>query len=255
MRRPIVAGNWKMNGSIKLIDEIVCGFSTKDHFFSKIDIILFPPATLINQLYQSTSTLNYLYCGAQDIDHHENGERTGQISAVLAKSAGSHYVLAGHSERREHQNETSHLVAKKTVSALRHNLSPIVCVGESLQQREQGRIEEAIGAQLAQIFSQISSKDFNKVIFAYEPIWAIGTGQAASPEQAQEVHDFIRKQINLNYPENINTTRILYGGSVKSNNVLSLLEKKDIDGVLVGGASLVSNDFLQICLHAENLIS
>lgn len=251
MRRPLVVGNWKMNGfstdNAVLIKELLALFS--DNFFSSpssnVDSAVCAPAIYLSQLQTLLSDTDVAY-GAQDVSVHLNGAYTGEISAAMLADVGCQYVIVGHSERREYHHESNLLVAQKTLVALQSQLTPIVCVGETLEQREAGETLNIIGEQLTEVKTVIGETAFENTVVAYEPVWAIGTGLTATPEQAQEVHAYIRQQLG----GAADATNILYGGSVKPDNAEALFGQTDIDGALVGGASLHAKDFFDIIAAA-----
>lgn len=243
MRRPLVVGNWKMNGSstdnavlLQELLELLANASS-----SNADSAVCAPAIYLPQLQTLLSDSDVAY-GAQDVSIHLNGAYTGEISASMLVDTGCQYVIVGHSERREYHQESSLLVAQKTLAALQSQLTPIVCVGETLEQREAGETLSIIGEQLSAVKTVIGESAFSNTVIAYEPVWAIGTGLTATPEQAQEVHAYIRQQLG----SAADATHILYGGSVKPDNAKALFGKNDIDGALVGGASLKAKDFFEI---------
>jgi len=250
MRKKVIAGNWKMNMNLhqsqKLVSEIINGLG-KD---SKAEVIVCPPFTSlseVNSLLKGTQ----VKLGAQNMYYEESGAFTAEISADMLKSVGCEYVILGHSERRVIFNESDELINKKIKVALSKELKPIFCVGELLEQRESGKTMEVVSSQVEKGLEGIASEQMKNIIIAYEPVWAIGTGKTATPEQAQEVHLFIRelvaKKISSSVAENI---IIQYGGSVKPDNAGELLSQKDIDGALVGGACLKADSFLSIIASA-----
>lgn len=244
MRRVLIAGNWKMNGSLvgnqSLLEEIGRGSST----IAEVDWVVLAPSIYLPQVQQ---LLNSSHCawGGQDVSNQASGAFTGEISAKMFKEFGCRYVIVGHSERRTLHNESNELVAQKAKQALSVGLIPIVCVGETLQEREESRTMTVIEAQLQAVNSCLE-ENLAKVVLAYEPIWAIGTGRSASPFQAQEVHGAIRTWIRNHRGTLAEQIQILYGGSVKPNNAADLLQLTDVDGALVGGASLNAEEFLGI---------
>lgn len=250
MRKKVIAGNWKMNMNLhqsqKLVSEIINGLG-KD---SKAEVIVCPPFTSlseVNSLLKGTQ----IKLGAQNMYYEESGAYTAEISADMLKSVGCEYVILGHSERRVIFNESDELVNKKIKAALLKGLKPIFCVGELLEQRESGKTMEVVSSQVEKGFKGITSEQMKNIIIAYEPVWAIGSGKTATPEQAQEVHAFIRelvaKKFSTSSAENL---IIQYGGSVKPDNAGELLSQKDIDGALVGGACLKADSFLSIIASA-----
>jgi len=241
MRTPFIAGNWKMNKdnveSISLVKELIN--LVED---AKVDIAVFPAFTSLNVVFETIKNTN-IKLGAQNMHYEEEGAFTGEISPLMLKDC--EYVILGHSERRHIFNEKDDLINKKIIAALKHNLKPILCIGETLEEREQNATFKIIESQLKNSLLEI--KDMKNVTIAYEPVWAIGTGKTATPEQAEEVHVFIRKLLGELYNKEIaDSTRILYGGSVKPENIKALMAKENIDGVLVGGASLDAKKFAQI---------
>ncbi len=241
MRRPLVVGNWKMNGSLaanaKLLDELTVLMQRS----SDLQTVVCAPFIYLTQLASLVDSKAILI-GAQDVSVHLDGAYTGEISAAMLADVDCRYVIVGHSERREYHHESNHLVAQKTMAAQRAGLVPIVCVGETLEQRESGNTLDIIGDQLNAVKSVVGESQLAQCVIAYEPVWAIGTGLTATPEQAQEVHQFIRQQLGDGGAD----TQILYGGSVKPNNAETLFSQPDIDGALVGGASLAASDFFDI---------
>jgi len=246
MRKPIIAGNWKMNKTnaeaVDLVNELIP--LVKD--VSDVEIVICPPFTALSEVYRVIDGTNILL-GAQDVYFEEKGAFTSQISCSMLKDAGCVYVIIGHSERRQYFGETNESVNKKVKAALNSGLKPIICVGETLEQREANKTMEIIEEQVKGALDGISNEEMSNIVIAYEPIWAIGTGRTATPEQAQEVHAFIRNLILNIYDSDIaDNLRIQYGGSVKPDNVKELMEQEDIDGGLIGGASLEAESFSKI---------
>lgn len=247
MRKQIVAGNWKMNldynEGVSLFSEIVN--MVKDERKGDQIAIICSPFIHLNSLAKLGG--NDVKIGAQNISDKESGAYTGETSAKMVKSVGAEYVILGHSERRQYFAESDALLAEKTKVALANGLMPIFCIGETLDERNNGSYYEVLKKQLTEGIFSLSDTDFAKIVIAYEPVWAIGTGLTASPEQAQDIHAFIRSEIEANYGFNIaDDTTILYGGSCNPGNAESLFSQKDIDGGLIGGASLKSRDFTDI---------
>jgi triosephosphate isomerase len=246
--RPLVIGNWKMNGTpagaAALGSQIAAALQGR---FAQVEVALCPPHPLL-ALLASDRAAGGVELGAQDVSLYPDGAYTGEVSARLLADLGCRWVIVGHSERRSLCGETSETVAKKAMVALKAGLQPVVCVGESLEDRESHATEAVIAAQLEPLGELLSNAGSNAVI-AYEPVWAIGTGRTASPEQAGEVHAFIRARLAV---RGVNTSalRILYGGSVKPDNAASLFAVPGIDGGLIGGASLKAADFVAICVAA-----
>lgn len=252
MRRKLVAGNWKMNGNLAgneaLLREVLQGLGAVHGEPSACNVAVCVPAVYMAQCQQALSA-SRLAWGAQDISAHDRGAYTGEISGAMLKDFGCHYVIVGHSERRAYHAETDAQVAQKTLRALASGLTPIVCVGETLAQREAGHTEQVIGAQLDAVLAVVSAADVAHLVVAYEPVWAIGTGKTATPAMAQDVHAFLRARIAASSPANVDAAEriaILYGGSMKPDNAKELLAMPDIDGGLIGGAALKAVDFLAI---------
>jgi len=250
MRKKIIAGNWKMNMNLhqsqKLVSEIINGLG-KD---SKAEVIICPPFTSLSEV---SSLLNgtQIKLGAQNMYYEESGAFTAEISADMLKSVGCEYVILGHSERRVIFDESDELINKKINTALAKGLKPIFCIGELLEQRENGRTINVVSMQIEKGLEEITAEQMKNIIVAYEPVWAIGTGKTATPEQAQEVHFFIRELVAKKYSTSVAENLIIqYGGSVKPDNSSELLSQKDIDGALVGGACLKADSFLSIIASA-----
>jgi triosephosphate isomerase (TIM) len=244
-----VIGNWKMNGSLASnasLIEIVAATLSQPQRQPNARVGVCVPAPYLNQaqrlLGASAAAIAY---GAQDVSEHASGAYTGQVSASMLKEFGATLVLVGHSERRQYNHETSEEVARKAAAAFAAGITPVICVGETLIERESGAAQSTVAAQIAPC-AEIIQKAGAQLIFAYEPVWAIGTGKTASPQEAQAMHTFIRAEISSIAPDAMGAS-ILYGGSVKPGNAAELFGQRDIDGGLIGGASLVAADFLAIC--------
>ncbi len=249
MRKNIVAGNWKMNlnyeEGLSLFSEIVN--MVRDEAVGVQEVVVCSPFIHLNSLTKLVDSSDRVSVGAQNIHQAESGAYTGEISASQLRSVGATYVILGHSERRAYFGETDELLAQKVDVALKHQLKPIFCIGETKEERESGRFFDILQSQLDNGLFHLRATEFLGVILAYEPVWAIGTGLTASPEQAQEVHAFIREAVAKQYgPEVAERTTILYGGSCNPSNAATLFAQKDIDGGLIGGASLKSRDFVDI---------
>jgi triosephosphate isomerase len=244
MRRRIVAGNWKLHGdrtfAHELLDRIAGEPSPEG-----VERLILPPLPYLGELVEHYGARG-LQFGAQDVSANEKGAYTGEVSAAMLVDVGARYGLVGHSERREYHAEDSATVARKLLAARRAGLTPILCVGESLHEREAGQTEWRLEEQLGAVFQAGGPQAFEGVIVAYEPVWAIGTGRTATPDQAQAVHAFIRGEIAARDARIAGSLPILYGGSVKADNAATLFSQPDVDGGLVGGASLVAGDFLAI---------
>ncbi len=237
----MVAGNWKMNGSLALLKTFVKNLEAT----ASIDTVLCVPAP-----YLSAAGKGEYILGAQDCSQYDSGAHTGDVAVSMLTELGVEYVIVGHSERRQDHGENNHMVALKVKTVLDAGLRPILCVGESLEVREAGQVNEYVLEQLSAVYDVCGAEFLDNCVIAYEPIWAIGTGQTASPEQAQEVHQFIRTEI-VKWNANAANTRLLYGGSVNAGNADALFAKPDIDGGLIGGASLKIDDFCAICKAAK----
>jgi triosephosphate isomerase (TIM) len=249
MRRKLIAGNWKMHGSrsmaVALVGEIA------EQLPTGADVVVFPPAPYISLLADQYGGSG-VGIGGQDVSAHEGqGAYTGEVSAAMLADVGAQWVLVGHSERRQYHGESDELVARKFAAACAGGLTPVLCVGETLEQREAGQTEAVIARQLAAVLAVSGIASFDTAVIAYEPVWAIGTGRTATPAQAQEVHAFIRSQLESEDAMIARLTRLLYGGSVKAANAAELFAQSDVDGGLIGGASLTSADFLGICAAAH----
>ena len=244
MRRRIVAGNWKLHGSRAFATELVGGLAAGLPL-EGVELVVLPPLPYLGDLIEDFEGTGIAF-GAQDVSANEKGAYTGEVSAHMLVDVGARYGLCGHSERRQYHGETDAVVAAKMLAALHAGLTPIVCVGEQLDEREAGRTEAVIATQLAPVLAAAGPDDLAGIVVAYEPVWAIGTGRTASPEQAQAVHAFIRGQVAARDAKIAGSLPILYGGSCKPDNAAALFAQPDVDGGLIGGASLVASDFLAI---------
>ena len=250
MRQPLVAGNWKMNGTLESVTALVEGVKAGMGSVSTAEVAVCPPFVYLDtvaRLIQGTS----IALGAQNVAKEERGAFTGEIAVSMLKDVGCNYVIVGHSERRTLYGETDVLVADKYARVLEAGLAPILCVGELLEEREAGKEEEVVARQLDAVIEKVGIAGVGKGVIAYEPVWAIGTGKTATPEQAQEAHAFIRQRLAAHDASVAEAIRILYGGSVNSSNLPGLASKADIDGGLIGGASLKADEFLAICRAAD----
>lgn len=246
MRRPLVAGNWKMNGSKASINTLLEGINNGLEQVKNADVAVCPPFVFIDHVASQISEMD-IALGAQNVSQHQEGAYTGEISAKMLLDFSCEYVIVGHSERRTLYGETDEIVAKKFVATIEAGLKPILCVGELLEERENNKTEEVVTRQLNTVLSGAGVKGFENAVIAYEPVWAIGTGKTATPEQAQQVHALIRHLIAEHDVTVADQMRILYGGSVKAANAKELFGMNDIDGGLIGGASLNADEFLAIC--------
>ena len=245
MRKTIVAGNWKMNASKDSVESLVTDILSGASDVSA-EIIVCAPFPYLSQVEVLIEGSN-LMLGAQNLNLNASGAFTGEVSAEMIKDFGANHVIVGHSERRSLYGETSEIVAEKTKAAIDSGLTPILCLGESLDQRESGKTESVVSEQLNKVIKMVGIEAFNNIIVAYEPVWAIGTGMTATPEQAQAVHKFIRDLLASSNQDIADKTAILYGGSMNAGNAVELISCSDIDGGLIGGAALKAEDFLQIC--------
>ncbi len=248
MRRKIVAGNWKLHGSRQFATELV-GQVAAGLPLDGVELVILPPLPYLGDLVEDFEGTALAF-GAQDVSSNEKGAYTGEVSATMLVDVGAVYGLVGHSERRQYHHESSEWVARKFVAAANAGLVPVLCVGETLEQREAGQTEQVIAAQLAPVLELAGVEAFAKAVVAYEPVWAIGTGRTASPAQAQAVHAFIRGEVAARDARIADSLPLLYGGSVKPDNAAELFSQPDVDGGLVGGASLVAADFLAIARAA-----
>ncbi|GGO24572.1 triosephosphate isomerase [Microbispora rosea subsp. aerata] len=255
-RKPLFAGNWKMNlnhlEAINLVQKLA--FTLTDRDYDKADVAVIPPFTDLRsvQTLVDADKLRIAY-GAQDLSAHDSGAYTGEISGAMLGKLGCTYVLVGHSERRQYHAEDDALCNAKVKAAYRHSLTPILCVGEGLPVRQEGRHVEHTLAQVDGGLEGVPAEQAKSIVIAYEPVWAIGTGEVATPKDAQEVCGAIRARLAELYGDDVaSVVRILYGGSVKSDNVAGIMAEADIDGALVGGASLDAAEFAKICRFGEN---
>ncbi len=249
MRKNIVAGNWKMNLDLnqglqlfKELNELLIEEVQGDQ-----EVIICPPFIHLSSFTAILKPELKLSLGAQNCHQSDSGAYTGEVSAAMLASCGVNYVIIGHSERRQYFNESDALLAQKLDTALKTDLRPILCIGETLEQRNSGDYFDVISKQISNAAFHLSKDQFSKLVLAYEPVWAIGTGLTASPEQAQEIHSFIRQQVAAHYDQSVaDELSILYGGSCNPKNAASLFSQPDIDGGLIGGASLKARDFTDI---------
>lgn len=260
MRKPLVAGNWKMNGTSASNQSLLEGILASAPDFASIDVALFPPAVYIYQVQQALTGTGIQW-GTQNVSSYLEGPYTGEVSASMLSDFNATYTLIGHSERRCLYDELDidqlvldKLVAEKYEMAVSSGLTPIICIGETPQEHAQGKTEEVVLRLLDTLISHKGIEMLSRTVLAYEPVWAIGTGKSASPEWAQNVHQFMRERIEKHCPTTAANLRILYGGSVKGNNAASLFSKPDIDGGLIGGASLIADEFVAICQAAAQQV-
>ena len=239
LRKPFVAGNWKMNGNLALVAEFNQKLADVN---ASAEVVVCAPSLFLHAFDKDSFSV-----GTQNVSHLDNGAHTGELSVDMLKEAGCKYAIVGHSERREDQGESSELVALKAKKCVAAGVTPIICVGESLEIREADNVESFVGEQLDALINAMSVDELCKTVIAYEPIWAIGTGKTASPEQAQEMHVFVRNIISKRFGAEVGeNVSILYGGSVKPANAEEIFSKPDVDGGLIGGAALKAEDFIGI---------
>lgn len=244
-RTPIIAGNWKMNLDVEASKRLAEALAAES-FDGNVEVVLFPTSLAVTEVVRAVGDSN-ISVGVQNIHAETSGAFTGEVSAPLAKAAGCTWVLIGHSERRQLFHETDEGVRQKLGAVLATDLAPMVCVGETLDERESGRTFDVIGTQVEAVLDGLDTAEAQRVTLAYEPVWAIGTGRTATPEQAEEVHARIRSSVKrLHGPDVGDGMRILYGGSVKPANVAGLMSCENIDGTLVGGASLKADSFVSL---------
>jgi len=245
-RKLIIAGNWKMNKTVAEALDLVSDLKRELASVKEVDLVVCPPFTALADVSKAVLDGN-IRLGAQNMSEHGPGAYTGEIAAVMLKEFSVRYVILGHSERRQYQKESDALISRKAQAAHVAALKPILCVGETLEQRESGATEKVVGDQIQGSLAGLTADQVAETILAYEPVWAIGTGRTATSQQAQEVHAFIRRQIASLYNETVaRRVRIQYGGSVKSSNARELMSQPDVDGALVGGASLEVRSFSEI---------
>ncbi|MDD5058633.1 MAG: triose-phosphate isomerase [Sideroxydans sp.] len=251
MRRKLVIGNWKMHGSLAQNELLLEAVKNGVAQLAAVDVAVCAPFPYLAQLEQELSA-SAVKWGAQDVHQLDKGAYTGEVSASMLADFGCKYVLVGHSERRSIYGEDSHLVAEKYAAAQKAGLVPVLCVGETLEQRESGATEMVVAEQLDAVIALAGVQALRQAVLAYEPVWAIGTGKTASPEQAQAVHAFIRQRVAGHDAQVAENLVILYGGSVKAANAAELFAKPDIDGGLIGGAALVADEFVAICRAGQS---
>jgi triosephosphate isomerase (TIM) len=250
-KKPFVAGNWKMYKTASEAVTLVQTLKAAAHTVSNVTIVICPPFTALSEVSKILKD-TAISLGAQNMYSAPEGAFTGEISPVMLKESGCRYVILGHSERRQYFKEDDMLIHEKVKTALKYSLIPIVCVGETLAEREAKKHFDVVKAQFDESLGRLEKEDIAKVVIAYEPVWAIGTGKTATPDQAEQMHSYIRRLLNERYSQEVgNKIPLLYGGSVKPDNTKSLMEKPNIDGALVGGASLKAESFAQIIQEAQ----
>lgn len=254
MRKTIIAGNWKMYKTLKDGQELVVALRRDLYQLESLDIVVCPPFTLLAYLADALETSN-IALGAQDCYWQDEGAFTGEVSPRMVKDTGCQYVIIGHSERRQFFGETNETVNKKVKAALMQGLTPIMCVGEMLAEREKGETFKVLEDHVQNGLKEIGAEDILKIVIAYEPVWAIGTGKTATPAQAQEAQKYIRDLLRKMYNNDVaESVRIQYGGSVKPDNITELMRQPDVDGALVGGASLTAASFTEIVKKASEVV-
>lgn len=245
-KKPFIAGNWKMHMTIPEALDMVKALRKKSPELEEAELVVIPPFTALSEISKEIEGSS-IRLGAQNLFWEDKGAFTGEVSPLMLRDAGCQFVVIGHSERRQNFGETDETVNKRIKAALAHGLIPIMCIGESLDERKKGETIKKVETQITEGLKELAFEEISKIIIAYEPIWAIGTGLTATPDQAEEVHSFIREKLEERYRNEIsNYAIIIYGGSVKPSNTFSLLKEKNINGALVGGASLEANSFIQI---------
>ena len=250
MRRSLIAGNWKLHGSLEMVADLLSGINNQLPAVTAAELAICPPFIYLSHARQLLSGLD-ISLGAQDCSDQDSGAYTGEVAAAMIKEFGCKYVIVGHSERRHLYHESDKIVAAKFARVKENNLTPILCVGETLQEREDGHTEAVIARQIDAILEHLNIEAFKDAVIAYEPVWAIGTGHTATPDMAQEIHEFIREKLNVLHKNIAANIRILYGGSMKPDNAKQLLQQDDIDGGLIGGAALKAEDFIAIAVAAN----
>ncbi|MBI3878112.1 MAG: triose-phosphate isomerase [Verrucomicrobia bacterium] len=245
-RKLIIAGNWKMNKTVAEALDLVRGLKLELSAVKEVDIVVCPPFTALSEVSKEILDTN-LRLGAQNMSEHNGGAYTGEIAALMLKEFSVRYIILGHSERRQHQKEKDSLIAAKAKAAHAASLKPIVCIGETLAEREAGKTEDVLASQIKGSLAGLTKAQMEETIIAYEPVWAIGTGKNATAEQAQVAHAFVRQRLAEQFDEAVaKRARIQYGGSVKPANARDLMSQPDVDGALVGGASLEARSFSDI---------
>ncbi len=254
MRRPLIAGNWKMNKTIPEAVNLINTIKAGVYQVSGVEVLVCPPFTALSAISKCLDRTT-IELGAQNMYSATEGAYTGEISPQMLKDIGCRYVILGHSERRSYFKETDGMINKKVLLALKYNLVPIVCVGETLEERERGVTKEVVRRQFEGSLKGLTKSQAEGVVIAYEPVWAIGTGRTATPQQAEEVHKYIRQLLSQTYDRTLSENiRILYGGSVTPDNITDLIKKDNIDGGLVGGASIKAESFIQIVMKTRDVI-
>lgn len=249
MRCPLVIGNWKLNGSLSMLTEFITSLNHQPDTLKKCELVIAPPAVYLHEAKKQLKSEG-MALAAQNVDGNTLGAFTGEISPQMLKEVGAKYVIIGHSERRIYHHESDEQIAKKFALLKETGLIPVLCIGESEAENAQGLTEAVCAKQLDAILKKCGPNAFKNAVIAYEPVWAIGTGKSATPSEAQKVHAFIRQHVSKGEHQIAETVMIQYGGSVNASNAIAFFSEKDIDGALVGGASLKVNDFLNIAMSA-----
>ncbi|MFH1778815.1 MAG: triose-phosphate isomerase [Candidatus Omnitrophota bacterium] len=251
MRKPIIAGNWKMYKTVAEAVQLVDGLKGQLREEKEVEVVVCPPFTAILKVAEALKGSNIRY-GAQDLFWEDEGAYTGEVSPKMLKDLGCSYCIIGHSERRTYFGEINESVNKKVKAALKYEIIPIMCVGERLEERDKGKTFDVVKDHVEGGLKGLAKNDVLNIVIAYEPVWAIGTGRNATPEQAQEVHKYIRELLKSSYGEEISSqVRIQYGGSVKPDNIRGIMDGEDVDGALVGGASLKLDDFVEMVKQSK----
>lgn len=250
MKRPLIAANWKMYKSVSEAVTVVASIKAGVHRATDCEIVICPPYTALQAVGQALKE-STIELGAQDMHPESEGAFTGEVSPLMLKDLGCRFVILGHSERRTHFHESDEFVNRKVKAALKFSLIPIVCIGETLEQREARKAFEVVKSQFDSSLKDLNEDDIQRTVIAYEPVWAIGTGRTATPEQAEQMHSYVRRLLHEKYGEEASSrVLLLYGGSVRQDNMSALMQKPNVDGALVGGASLKAESFIQIVLNA-----
>lgn len=253
MDRPLIVGNWKMYKNIPETVSLINSIKAGVHSVTNVDIVVCPPFTVLAAASQALND-SKIDLGAQDMYHETEGAYTGEISPLMLKDVGCRYVILGHSERRTIFKEPDELIEKKLLAAMKYSFIPILCIGETLEEREARKAFEVVKRQFDKALVHIDASEMERIVIAYEPVWAIGTGRTATPEQAEQMHSYIRRLLHEKHGEDIaQKVKILYGGSVKPDNIAQLMERPNLDGALVGGASLKAESFIQIVKNSVAL--
>lgn len=250
MKKPLIMGNWKMFNTVEEAENLVAGIKAGSYKETEAIIVVCPPFTALSAVSKLIEGSN-ISLGAQNMHPETEGAFTGEVSPVMIKELRCRYVVLGHSERRQYFHETDEFINEKVKTALKYSLIPVLCIGETLEQRESGQHLPVVRSQFEKSLADISKDDITKIVIAYEPVWAIGTGKTATPEQAEQMHSYIRRLLTEKYGQELGSrVFLLYGGSVKPDNIATLIDKPNVDGALVGGASLKAESFCAIVSNA-----